>query len=71
MYHQIVTKLLLQNLDYKLRNCSMIDYCIIMLGETDFEASCTDYAELLVYLREAIQYVSNTNIIYMYTYVCV
>lgn len=62
---------LLLNIDYKLRNYSIIDYCIIILGEQDFKTPCIDYAALIKTIREAVQHISHTNIIICTpTYVC-
>lgn len=55
-------KTLIKDLNIKIANFSMNDYCVILLGEEDFKTT-RDYFEIIFYLRESLQTIKHTNII--------
>lgn len=62
--------ILLKNLDVKLKEYTKHDYCIIMIGETDFKYSQC-FKGLLKNLRDKLEKVTNTNVILTTpTYIC-
>ncbi|KAJ2952561.1 hypothetical protein O0L34_g6883 [Tuta absoluta] len=69
-------KILLNNLSTELLNYTKNDYCIVLIGEADFKygsnlKSLHDFENLIQYIRETLEKISNTNIILaMPTYVC-
>lgn len=53
---------LLLNIDLKLKNFTLNDYCVIFIGENDF--MCTeDYSKLIMLIRTNLLKVQNTNVI--------
>lgn len=56
------TRELLMEIDAKLENFTLNDYCIIMIGEEDFKTT-TDYFETTKVIRETLQQLKHTNII--------
>lgn len=55
-------KQLFANLDNKLKNFTHDDYCIIYIGERDFEVS-NNYRLLIDYIKKELVNVMNTNIV--------
>lgn len=66
MCHYLMTnhgiKSLLHRIDKKVENFTFQDYCIIMMGDLDFD-STTDYHELIYYIRNKILQIVHTNVI--------
>lgn len=61
---------LLSNLNVKLTNYTLEDYCIIFIGEKDFIKS-NNYSELVTYVRETLMNINHTNVILcLPTYKC-
>ena len=56
------TKQLLEGLGTKLKNYTMEDCCIILLGQEDFKKT-NDYYDIIFHLRSIVQDIRNTNII--------
>ena len=55
-------KKLIENIDLKLKNYSMNDYCLIFIGEEDFKRT-NDYVEITITIRETLLKVQHTNVI--------
>lgn len=55
-------KYLISDLDLKLKDYNMNDYCLIFVGEEDFRRT-KNYVELTIYIRETLSKVQHTNII--------
>ncbi|KAL0830297.1 hypothetical protein ABMA28_002497 [Loxostege sticticalis] len=55
-------KQLLQGIDKKLTNFTYQDYCIIFIGDTDFNET-DSYHDLILFMRMTLQNVLNTNVI--------
>lgn len=55
-------KEILININEKVKNLSLDDYCIVMIGENDFK-SARDYIELIKQLRESLQQITQTNVV--------
>lgn len=53
---------LLSNLYCKISNFTMRDYCIIFIGEDDFQMT-KNYSDLIVCIREALSDINHTNVI--------
>lgn len=53
---------LLYNINNKLHNYTLNDYCIILIGERDFKQTDT-FIELVQHIRECLQPITHTNII--------
>ncbi|CAH0701310.1 unnamed protein product [Spodoptera exigua] len=53
---------LLDNINTKLVNYDLSDYCIVMLGGKDLHSTC-NYVELIKIIRDALQHINHTNII--------
>lgn len=53
---------LLNNLEGKLSNYSLEDFCVILIGETDFKTT-KNYFSLIYYIRETLKRITHTNII--------
>ncbi|KAJ0179867.1 hypothetical protein K1T71_004458 [Dendrolimus kikuchii] len=61
---------LLKDLDKKLWEYTLDDYCIIFIGEEDLKKT-NDYVELIIHIRQIISKVQNTNIVLIApTYKC-
>lgn len=61
---------LLANIDKKVEGFTMSDYCILMIGETDF-LNTNNYVELVTTLRQTILKLTHTNVIIcLPTYIC-
>lgn len=63
---------LVSGLEHKLRDFTFLDYCVIIIGESDFNVSCS-YTDLVTELREKLLSVTQTNVIlclptYRYSY---
>lgn len=54
---------LMSGIDTKLKNFTYNDYCVLFLGETDFNVS-KDYRKLVKYVRECLLSVQHTNVIF-------
>lgn len=55
-------KQLVTNLQNKLSDFTLNDYCVIVLGEIDFRMNC-NFVELIGIIRNAIQEINHTNIV--------
>lgn len=55
-------KKLVSDVDVKLKDFTMNDYCIIMVGEEDFRQT-NNYVELTIYIRETLLKIKHTNVI--------
>lgn len=53
---------LIKNIDLKLKNYTMEDYCLIFIGEADFRRT-NNYVDLIITLRETLLKIDYTNII--------
>lgn len=53
---------LMENLESKLENYTLSDFCVIFIGEPDFETT-QDYKALVELIRNKLEKVQNTNII--------
>lgn len=53
---------LIENLESKLKNYTLKDYCIIFIGKTDFEITM-DYDKLVDYIKTTLNGVQHTNVI--------
>lgn len=53
---------LVSNLHEKVHDYSMKDYCVILIGEEDFQKT-GNYVEIIIELRMALQSILNTNVI--------
>lgn len=53
---------IISNLAPKLKTFTMNDYCMILIGETDFLAT-QDYSKLISYVRECLKTIQQTNVI--------
>lgn len=53
---------LLENLESKLYNYTLNDYCIIFIGKSDFE-STIDYGKMVSYIKTTLKQIRHTNII--------
>lgn len=53
---------LLQNIDMKLKDFTLNDYCIILIGKSDF-LETKNYSSLVDYIRNELRKVQNTNVI--------
>lgn len=53
---------LIENIEHKLSNFTLSDYCIIFVGSQDFETT-SDYAKLVEYIRVTLGKVQHTNVI--------
>ena len=53
---------LINNLDKKLDDYTMQDFCVIMIGEEDFRTT-KDYVNIVIELRETIKKIQHTNVI--------
>lgn len=53
---------LIRNLDQKVKDFSMDDYCIVLIGEEDFKRT-ENYVEIVVALRNELQKIRHTNVI--------
>ena len=63
-------KRLLQDIDIKLLEYTMNDYCIIMLGEEDIKTT-NNYIGLVKTIRESLAHITNTNVVVCTpTYIC-
>lgn len=63
-------KRLLEGIDAKLSTFTMEDYCVLLIGEEDFNTT-TDYFELITILRDSLKKIDNTNVIIcLPTYKC-
>lgn len=56
------TEQLISNLDKKLIDYTMDDFCVILIGENDLYKT-DNYVNIIIKLRETLQKVQNTNII--------
>lgn len=56
------TTRLLSNIETKIQDLTLRDFCIIMIGEEDFR-STNDYFAIILNLRETLKTVKHTNII--------
>lgn len=56
------TEQLINNLETKIQDFTMNDFCVILIGEEDFK-STHDYFSLILYIREVLQKLNHTNII--------
>lgn len=54
---------LLTGIDTKLENYTENDYCIILIGESDFMTT-NNYLKLVLYMRETTQLLTHTNIVF-------
>ncbi|KAJ2937629.1 hypothetical protein O0L34_g16899 [Tuta absoluta] len=53
---------LLSGIEAKLKNLTMMDYCVVLLSEEDFHTT-NNYFDLVSSIREALEPVKNTNVI--------
>lgn len=61
---------LLNNLNNKIVNFNMNDYCVVMLGGNGFSMSC-NYKEMVNVIKKSLEHVTHTNIIVCApTYIC-
>lgn len=66
----VSTEHMLSGLETKLRNYSMNDFCIILLGDEDFKRT-NNYYNIIFHIREVLQAIQHTNIIIcLPTYKC-
>lgn len=56
-------KELLKNIESKIEKYSEHDYCLILIGESDF-VSTDDYLKLIYHIRNRTQLITHTNIIF-------
>lgn len=56
------TEQLINNLEKKLIEYTMNDFCIILIGEKDFHKTA-NYVDIIIKLREKLQKIQHTNII--------
>lgn len=56
------TKRMLSDIEIKLQHFTLKDYCIIFIGEEDFNTTC-DYFDLIFYIRETLEKIKHTNVI--------
>lgn len=56
------TKKLIENIDMKLKDFTMNDYCLIFICEEDFRQT-TNYVDLIITIRETLLKIHHTNII--------
>lgn len=56
---------MLDGIDTKAHNMTGKDYCVILIGETDFKVS-NDYKELILGLRIQLQKIQHTNVLLCY-----
>lgn len=62
LYPNCDIKQLLTNIEKKLAGYTMDDYCVVMIGESDFKVT-KDYFSLIYYIRDILQQIKYTNII--------
>ncbi|CAH1645403.1 unnamed protein product [Spodoptera littoralis] len=55
-------KNMFRGLESKLRKYTMSDFCIILIGETDFE-STKDYSNIILHMRTVLKNIQHTNVI--------
>lgn len=56
-------KEILINISEKVKNLSLDDYCIIMIGENDIKSARVCNIELIKQLRESLQQITHTNVV--------
>lgn len=56
------TELLFKGLQSKLQSFTMNDFCIIFIGEEDFQTT-RDYFGKIIFIRESLRSIKHTNII--------
>lgn len=63
-------EILLRDIDIKLKEYSMEDFCVVLIGEADFNVS-QDYKTLITSIKMKLHEITNTNIILVTpTYIC-
>lgn len=63
-------EVLLKNIEAKLRGYTSTDYCVILVGESDFKAT-KDYVDLVKKIRVELLKITHTNIVICApTYIC-
>lgn len=60
--HGASTAQLLDNVETNVKDFTLNDYCIIMIGEDDFETT-KNYVEIIYLIREKLQKIMHTNVI--------
>lgn len=55
-------KELLTNIEFRLKGFTMNDFCLILIGETDFQMTA-DYVHLVLLIQEKLQKLSHTNMV--------
>lgn len=64
------TRNMLQNIENKVSNLTMRDYCVIMIGEEDMQED-SNHQELIQFINETLSPILNTNVILTSpTYIC-
>ncbi|XP_047018966.1 uncharacterized protein LOC124629567 [Helicoverpa zea] len=53
---------LIDNIDLKLKNYTMDDYCLIFIGEADFRQT-NNYIDLTIAIRQTLSKINHTNVI--------
>lgn len=61
-YPGVGIETLFKNLTGKLKNYSLNDYCILFIGQSDFD-STENYHSMVEYIRNQLKLITNTNII--------
>lgn len=56
------TMKLIDNIDLKLKNYTMDDYCLIFIGEEDFRQT-NNYIDLTIAIRQTLSTINHTNVI--------
>lgn len=72
--HYLITnagaEILMCNIENKIKDYTKDDYCVIMIGETDFRTS-KDYRKIVDYIKNVLTKITHTNIIIITpSYIC-
>lgn len=60
-----------RDLELKLKKFTMNDFCIVLIGETDFK-STKEYSSIILYIRTVLEKIQHTNVVIcMPTYRCI